>query len=352
MYIITDMTSQLSITEENKTSTPWVDFARFIGAFLVVLAHVTGWGSGPLYAGVFYYTISRVGVPIFFLMSGYLLLSKEEDLATFFKKRAARIFIPFLIWSILYDVQNSQAFVDGVTLEGVLKMFIRILRGPREGHLWFFYSLVGLYLLVPILRVFVSKAKSSEMFYYIALWFLVAPVLYIVEGLTPLKNGFEIYYAGGYIGYFLIGYYLGRVDLKPRLLWFAFATFAAGFFFSFAVFYFNLPPVDNELPFRSYPSLNIVIMSLGAFLLLRAAGQKVSSAVIRFSGWVSSASFGIYLIHPMILRWMTNTWTSLGFDPSAGSSLYVLPLIAVLLFLISWLIVSLISRIPILRSIV
>ena len=72
-----------------------MDFVRFLGAFLVVLAHIEAWGAGPQWAHSFYYTISRNGVPLFFLISGYLLLSKQEDLPTFFKKRAARIVIPF-----------------------------------------------------------------------------------------------------------------------------------------------------------------------------------------------------------------------------------------------------------------
>lgn len=344
------MTVQTSFSDAKTKSTHWVDFARFVGAFLVVLAHITGWGTEPSAAGSFYYSVSRVGVPIFFLISGYLLLSKEEDLTTFFKKRASRILIPFLVWSVLYDVQNSQAFAEtGVTLDGVLKMFIRILRGPREGHLWFFYSLVGLYLLTPILRVFVAKAKSSELLYYMALWFLVAPILYIVEGLTPLKIGFEVYYTSGYVGYFLLGYALGRLEITPRLLGYALVAFLAGFIFSFAVFHFNLPPHDNELPFRSYPSLNIIIMSLGAFLLIRAAGERAAAPLLRFSGWVSTASFGIYLVHPMILRWLTDWWVSLGFNPATGNSLFVLPVVAVIVFLISWLLVFLISKVPVIR---
>jgi len=177
-------------TEDRKESTlPWVDLMRFIAILLVVLAHVENWGAGSAWVRDFYYTVSRNGVPLFFMISGFLLLSKQEDIPTFFRKRAARIIIPFLFWSIVYDVQNSQAFAQsGVTLEGILKMFIRILRGPREAHLWFFYSLIGLYLITPILRVFVSKARDSEILYYIGLWFLVAPILFIVEAFTPIKN--------------------------------------------------------------------------------------------------------------------------------------------------------------------
>lgn len=342
------------MTEEQETKPIlWVDFVRLFAAFLVVLAHIDGWGAGPDWAKFFYYTISRLGVPFFFLISGYLLLSKEEDVWTFLKKRASRIAIPFLAWSIFYDLLYSRPFDEsGVTIEGILKMFVRILRGPRGGHLWFVYSLLGLYLLTPILRVFVAKAKTSELYYYIGIWFLAAPVLYIVEGLTPLRNGFEIYYVGGYVGYFLVGYVLGRMEIMPLVTRLALAVFIATFAFSFFVFSYGFPPPDNELPFRSYPSLNIILMSMGAFMLVRAAGEKTSNPVLRFSGWVGKSSFGIYLFHFMVIGWVAEMWKGFGFNPATGNSLIVLPAVALVVFLISWGVVFVISKIPFLRAIV
>ncbi len=328
----------------------WVDFMRFLGAFLVVLAHIENWGAGPTWAKDFYYTISRVGVPLFFLISGYLLLSRQEGLQTFFKKRAARIIIPFLVWSIIYDVQNSDAFANGVTLEGILKMFIRILRGPRETHLWFFYSLIGLYLLTPILRVFVARARSSEIFYYIALWFITMPLLFIVEAFTPLKNGFEIYYTGGYVGYFLLGHLLGGLETKPPLLWPVLGLFITSFIFTFAVFHYNLFPQENELVFRSYPSLNIILMSIGAFVLIKAAGEKIPLPFVWLSEEASKVSFGVYLIHPIIFTWMALGWNALGLETNDGNSIFVIPLAALVNFALSWMIVFVISKIPFLRA--
>jgi surface polysaccharide O-acyltransferase-like enzyme len=333
-----------------RTTIHWVDFMRFIGALLVVLAHIEGWGAGPAWAKNFYYTLSRVGVPLFFLISGYLLLSRQEDLQTFFKKRAARIIIPFLVWSIIYDVQNSDAFAGGITFESILKLFIRILRGPRETHLWFFYSLIGLYLLTPILRVFVAKARNSEILYYIALWFIAMPILFIVEAFTPLKNGFEIYYTGGYVGYFLLGHLLGGLETRAPLLRAALGLFIISFIFTFAVFHFNLFPQENELVFRSYPSLNIVLMSLGAFVLIKAAGEKISPRAAWIFSEASKVSFGVYLIHPIIYAWMALGWNVLGFETDAGNAVFVIPLAALVNFVISWMIVFVIGRIPVLRA--
>lgn len=332
---------------------PWVDTARVLCVFLVILAHVDGWAERTGFAASFYYTVSRVGVPIFFLLSGYLLLSKDEDLSAFFEKRIAKILIPFLVWSIIYDVVVSQSFVEtGVTLKAVAGLFIRIIRGPRGGHLWFLYHLIGLYLLVPILRVFVKSAKASELYYYIALWFLVMPILPIVEEFTPIQNGFEIYSTGGYVGYFLLGYFIGRLENSSKLLRWGIGLFVVGFLSSFAVFYFDLPPYDNELVFRSYPSLNIILMSLGAFILMKIMGEKGSTYLGRIPNMVSQSGFGIYLIHLLILDWMAFGWTALGFERQGGNPFFVIPLVAILAFLISWACAYLIGKIPFVRAIV
>lgn len=344
------MDYQLTQTEEKSTRLVWVDWMRFVGAFLVVLAHADTWGEAG-WTRTFYYALSRNGVPIFFLLSGFLLLSKkEEDLWTFFKKRAVKIIIPFFIWSIVYDVYSGRSFDNtGVTVEAVLKMFIRILRGPRAAHLWFFYSLIGLYLFTPVLRLFVAKARNMDLLYYIGLWFLAMPILFIVDEFTPLQNGFELFFALGYVGYFLLGLYLGRMETTPRLLRIAFGLFAAGLAFTFAVFYFDLPPQKNELPFRSYPSLNIVLMVIGAFPLLKAVGERLSPFPARLFFAASQSSFGIYLIHPIVLDWMAAGWEALGFQITMGPSIITIPLAALAAFLISWGVTFMMRNIPIVR---
>jgi surface polysaccharide O-acyltransferase-like enzyme len=346
------MDYQLTLSKETSSHLTWVDYIRFIGTFLVVLAHIDAWGSGSNWAQTIYYTISRNGVPIFFMMSGYLLLSKEEDLWIFFKKRATKIIIPFLVWSIIYDVFFSHSFGGVLSLEAVLKLFIRILRGPRAEHLWFFYALIGLYLFTPILRVFVVKAKESDILYYIGLWFITMPFLFVLEEFTPLRTGFELYYFTGYVGYFLLGIYLGRLQTTPRLLWVAGGLTALGTISTFAVFFFNLPPTDNELPFRSYMSLNIILMAVGLFILLKSVGERISPRLARFSAVVSQSSFGIYLLHSIVLVWMASGWEALGFQTSIGLSIVVIPLVALVAFLGSWGITFVIRKVPFLHTIV
>jgi surface polysaccharide O-acyltransferase-like enzyme len=344
-----------SLQEEVKTPVRlvWVDFIRVVSTFLVVLAHAIGWGGDPRWMQTLYYTISRNGVPLFFMISGYLVLSREEGTWTFLKKRAWKILIPFFVWSTIYDVYWNDAFAEtGLTFQAVFRLFIRILRGPRAEHLWFFYALIGLYLFAPVLRLFVKKARDLDVLYYIALWFLAVPILFVLEGTTPLRSGFELNYMTGYVGYYLLGLYLGRLNVIRRAPVLSLIVLLAGFVFSFLVFYLDLPPQGNETAFRSYLSLNIVLMAIMTFSFLRTAGESLPGSAASFLRLVGQSSFGIYLMHSIILQWMTTVAQSMGIKINSGPPILVVPFIALIAFSLSFLITHTLRRIPVLKTIV
>lgn len=73
-----------------------------------------------------YQTLSRTGVPLFVMLTGALLLqpSKNETLSVFFKKRWARIGLPFLFWGAIYFAwdyfANQQALTSSFIVQGIL----------------------------------------------------------------------------------------------------------------------------------------------------------------------------------------------------------------------------------------
>lgn len=330
----------------------WVDFLRVTSALLVVLVHSQVWGSGPAIAKTFYHTLARISVPVFFMLSGYLLLPKEESWQTFLSKRATKILIPFFFWSFVYDAFINAAFSEtGVTLAASYDMFLRILSSPRGGHFWYMYSLIGLYFFIPILRLFVARARNSDVLYFIGLWLFVIPILYILEAYTDIRIRFEMQFAAGYVGYLLIGLLLGRMELTPKRMWISAALFVASFLFCLAVFHYEYPP-DNELPFRSHLSLNIILLASAAFPILKFMGNNVPRRLLPSLYLISEASFGIYLIHPLVMYWMELIWKSFGYETTSGSSFIVIPVVTVVAFLLSFAVTYILQKIPIVRAVV
>jgi surface polysaccharide O-acyltransferase-like enzyme len=89
-----------------KPITYWADLIRVVAIYLVVTIHVPGqltnvWGQiskGQWLIADIYGGIARISVPLFFMISGFLLLPHSESLRDFYSKRMTKILIPFVAW--------------------------------------------------------------------------------------------------------------------------------------------------------------------------------------------------------------------------------------------------------------
>ncbi len=328
----------------------WADVVRAVAIFLVVLAHVNIKGDGAPWIPPFYYVLSRMGVPFFFMLSGYLLLQKQEPIGIFFLKRVRKVLVPFVIWSVIYMVFWNREFAGvALSVQAVVRSLIRILRGPRANHLWFFYALFGLYLITPVLRVLVAKGTRREVLYLCGVWLMAGPVLAWVEEFTVIRVGVDLRYVTGYLGYFLLGYFLGGLHPGRRAMAGAALLHLLGFGVTFWGLWFVTRGGQHRDAFESYLSLGVVMMSLGMFMLLRWLGERTPLLARRLAFAVSRVSFGVYLIHVMVM----DVVVTLGLEgipqvlrwPSA----LLIPLTAVVVLAVSSLVVRLMQRVPLLR---
>ena len=96
----------MQVPAGQKEFLPWADLIRVVATFLVVTVHVSGqitnvWGKVPeshWFIADIYGGIARICVPLFFMISGYLLLPRTESLGTFYRKRMPKVVIPFIAW--------------------------------------------------------------------------------------------------------------------------------------------------------------------------------------------------------------------------------------------------------------
>ncbi len=326
----------------------WVDLIRALGAFLVVLAHVKYSGAGPSVIRDLYYALTRAAVPLFFMASGFLLLSKTDTYSDFFRKRAVKVFIPFLIWSLIYLLWNKEGF--DASLPAILKSyFVKIVHGPRAEHLWVFYELFGLYLFTPILRVYLQKAERKDLYYFCGAWLLLIPVGQVLRDFTPIQIGFTYYFLGGYIGYFLLGYLLGTMEFNNDHRHIAWIIFLEGLLVTVAGISLSGYYGIRHHYFEDYLSLNVVVMSCALFVAL--AGQSVADSVYRFISPLSRASFGIYLAYVIVT---TQVFAIPPFSilPEIGSAGYMIPVLGLLGFGLSFILVFILKKIPVLKNIV
>ena len=213
---------QLSTTTES-AHFYWIDLIRVVAVFQVILVHLSyviffkeDLLSSNWIAANFYDLFSRMGVPLFFMVSGYLLLGKSEPIADFFRKRFVKVGIPTLFWSVAYLLWSVEAYRNGTMrpLGIALSMLKAMYLGDVEIHLWFLYILIGIYLVVPILRVFVSAASRRDLTYFVVLWFLATPLFELTQRIVGFPTALTLPVVTGYVGYFMLGYLLADVTLN------------------------------------------------------------------------------------------------------------------------------------------
>ncbi|MFQ3575547.1 MAG: acyltransferase family protein [Cytophagales bacterium] len=328
----------------------FIDSLRVMATISVVFLHVAAgvlyhygsisnldWWIGNIYDGSV-----RFCVPIFLMISGSLMFSKNyESEGEFLKKRVLRILLPFLFWSMIYImVSLIQKFIHGeyLSLIEVLKFILLELRNGACFHLWYIYMIFGLYLFFPIIGKWLQHSKNNGIKYFLGIWLLTVFInMPYVNKLMPI---IDLSYFSGYIGFPILGYYLNNISLnfeKKKLIYvlmFLTGTLITIFGTYLATFYKG----SFYEGFYSYLSPNVILASVGVFLLFKDF-FKLNSKVILF---LSKYSYGTYLIHILVL----SVLSKIGLNYAFITPLIGIPLISVLCFVLSTLIIWGLNKLP------
>ncbi|UEH06663.1 acyltransferase [Pseudomonas sp. HN8-3] len=337
----------------------WVHYVKAIAISMVVILHAAApylyqlgeisrsdWNAANIYD-----SFVRPCVPLFFMASGFLLLRKSEPIAEFFAKRISRVVWPLVFWSVVYVLWK--VYYQGSRYSD-FGNFGKFIFSPVSYHLWYLYAIIGCYLFLPLLRSVAAERNDSLLMYYCVLWFFVMTMSPLVERYFGVKWQFDFSYASGYIGYFVLGYLLGKREYKALH---AIAALLSIFVCSAVIAYMTcvLTVANNNIfvgDFYGYLSPLVVIASASWFVLIKfTSGLSVFYALKRLDGLVvsvSSCSFGIYLIHVIFIDLCGDA--SKAWLPSiANASAVYIPSLSVIVFIASYLAILLIGRVKVLR---
>ena len=339
----------------------WVDLIRIVASFSVVMLHCAApllykYNSIPAvdwWAGNIYDSAVRASVPLFFLISGYLLLGKQEPLLAFVQKRINKILVPFIVWSVFYVFWAYYLDHSGSIS---LDRFYSLIISPSYYHLWFFYAIIGLYLFIPILRILVQYAPQEILCYFVILWFFAVSAIPFFETTTRAASAIDLNMISGYVGYLVIGYFLGNAQLNTRHFILAVLSGVVCLVITIAgTFYLTLRN-NGELNgyLYGYLSPNVIVLAVSSFIILKYSSEKIITSTSQkiIVTRLSSASFGIYLIHPVILFIINVGWLGFALSAFTGDALYSVPLTAILTFGLSFLAVFFLQKIPLVRALI
>lgn len=254
----------------------------------------------------------RCSVPLFVMISSYLLVPVKGSVSLFFRKRMVRVMVPFVLWSVLYaTLPYVWGGMDGQEVFSSLWHLFFNFNGA-SGHLWFVYMLVGLYLFMPVLSPWLERAGEKGERSFLILWFVSTFFPYLrayageLYGECYWNEYHALWYYSGFVGYVVLAHYI-RHYLKwtvSRQVVAGVFLYVVGFIVTATVWYTRIPVAlelqELEISWR-FCTPNVVMMSLGAFLLIRAyfSARQAANGMITE---ISRLSYGIYLMHIFILN--------------------------------------------------
>lgn len=338
----------------------WVDWAKFLAIFAILLIHTSSQFltdlplfEGSWFVSLFFEAIARWGVPVFIMVSGYLLLRKDYEIGEFLKKRITRVVIPFIFWNFVYifiKIIMKNPIEGKLTVFKVLSFIVHGFLDPTivTVQFWFVYMILGLYLMTPILSRWIKNATEGEINYFLIMWLIVMIINLFNMDFLLLKY---ITLFAGVVGYFILGYYIAvKIESKDNLI--LLNNPVKGLF----IFIIGFVCIIAGTIFASHFSngLNLMMItqgdvtpfalleSIGVFIILINLTPLIKKGLINnIATQISKASYGIYLVNILVIDLLIKI--------GVFSSAYLIILYAIISLVVSFIIIRIMKEIPIIK---
>lgn len=351
------------------------DLIRIGALFAVVGIHLLT----PIYArpdffgGSFWWLtfllncLFRASVPLFVMLSGYLLLGKETSLRQNAERTVKRIVVPFFAFYLINFVYNAWA-ASMRQSEFDYTSFFHNLSKNSYTYLYFLIILAFLYALVPLFRL-VFSSQNKQLAAYVIGFFFVNAIVATVARFTSLRVGdvFNTYTTWIlWVGYFLAGYWIRQhqAELVKYQRWLI-AALLIGLCLTVGLGYWSWVQhwQGNDLFYiggvtypEDYLSVGVILVAVSSFVLMiraRFTDQLVQNeSVVKLIKWLAEVSFGVYLIHPIVIDFLNKFCGVTADNPAMPNIMVYVAVNAVLTFGVSILLAVIVNKTPLFRKIV
>ena len=325
----------------------YIDILKFLAIFGVIFIHICGFTG---HSEIMHYQIKYLSqifhfaVPIFLMITGTLLLNRNITIKAFVKKRFARIIYPYIFWIILAIIMFlyvSNSYLQDYPMIIIDKFF-------TMSWNWYFWMMVGVYLAIPVINDFILNRGDEGCKYFVVLMIFTS-IYYSITGISAYTTGLDLRFFILPIAYVVLGYFLSSYDFKIAknrivpisLMVFLLATGLKLMFPEFTVYF------TNDVIFLN-SGLNInflgIIQASAIFLLIKNLNHFNNSYIKSFVISVSKSSYGMYLSHIILLIPLSQIFRLI--STTGSQTLFLVIFFSVLIFLITWIAVLTVDRIP------
>lgn len=282
----------------------YLELIRVVAVYLVIFTHTGDLGSKLYQYGEYSIlrdivymamdVLRRINVPLFFMVSGALMLGKEENYRDFFSKRVVKYVLVTICMSVVYYFFYFKKEFD------VFSFFKAVYQGNVIGLFWFLYAYMGYILILPFLRKMVIGMDMTEYKYLLILGIAFKTIIPMMNEMLGLGYiGITSYFTLDIIFFPILGYYFANIwgDEKfcaTHLIRGAIVSILCIMFVVALTYWEGRGGTYTE---KYYGMFNIV-PTCYFFCLIRKIGMKLEkhSIIANIILWLGNCSFGVYLL--------------------------------------------------------
>ena len=331
--------------DKNKKRILYFDVLNVISCFSVVCLHTNSYvhsfsKDNWWWLRVFVEVVCYFAVPVFFMLSGATLMGyrKRYSTADFIRKRFLRAFFPYLCWGVIFSLLSIYSL--GLSNVDIKEMLLRFTTGniPYTNY-WFFIPLFLLYFYIPFLSIMIVKLNYKQFIYLIIVMFFFQSFLPTIYEVLDLDYSFFQYHQqqqlpiAGYFIYALLGYFIVSFDVEKnnRLCRWIYALAIVSLVCRYILVYQS----DTREPaLFTYFGLYAFFPAIALFLLCKRLSIKNLRVANGFN-YLAKRSYGVYLIHTFVINLLSH---------EIEMKSPVMIFLAILVYVISILIVSLMQK--------
>jgi surface polysaccharide O-acyltransferase-like enzyme len=236
------------------------------------------------------------------MVTGVLLLNQQKEISIekLLKKYIFRFLTALFIFGIPYaflELFFNANYQFNIKQIGIA--ILNVFQGCSWDHIWYLYMIIGLYLIIPLFKIFIAHAEKKTIEYILIILFIFTSVVPTVENILSFKLGFYTSINSVYVFYLILGSYIHqyRISINNILL----KLIMIFCFLLLILLSFNKNIIDttivNGFIFLNESSPVIVMITVSLFCFMRQNGKAN-----KISDILSPLCFGIYLIHVLFIN--------------------------------------------------
>lgn len=271
-----------------------IDLLRILSTVAVVLIHVVtapvANSSAVIDSAVatnlnLIHTMMKWSVPVFFMITGYCLQKKKEVTYEYCFSHVVKYISVLFTIGLAYSLMEEVFIAKTISSSVLVHSILNVISGNLWDHMWFIYSIIGIYIVMPVIHLFIAKDDKSAV--------TLTVLLFVFNILLPT---FEKYFSvgvnlpfGGYLFYVCFGSTIAKLKINPRF------SFFMHLFGVLSVIWIFLGIANCKF---GYNHLTICAMAISIFLTVSQMGIKSNKLI----SCISKCTWGIYLVHPFYIN--------------------------------------------------